>query len=124
MLGSLLASRPFRVFVVTNKNAKNSQWILLNYTCSSEVEVAMAYDPEKDKILKKWKCNETGLVVSINQYGDGEPKVQIGPRILSKKDGSERAPVKAGRLTIEDLMWLYDIIDEVKDDLAAFHKPQ
>ena len=96
-LPGLIASQPFRVFVVINKNAKNSQWILLNYTCSSEVEVAMAYDPEKDK---------------------------IGPRILSKKDGSDRAPVKAGRLTIEDLMWLYDIIDEVKDDLAAFHKPQ
>jgi len=86
--------------------------------------LTMAYDLEKDKILKKWKCNETGLVVSINQYGDGEPKVQIGPRILLKKDGSDRAPVKAGRLTIEDLMWLYDIIDEVKDDLTSYHKPQ
>ena len=79
----------------------------------------MAYDPEKDKVLKKWKCNETGLVVSINQYGDGEPKVQIGPRILKKKDGTDRAPAKAGRLTVEDVLWLYDIIDEVKDELAG-----
>jgi hypothetical protein len=47
--------------------------------------LTMAYDAEKDKVLKKWKCTETGLVVSINQYGDGEPKVQIGPRILLKK---------------------------------------
>ena len=84
----------------------------------------MAYDPEKDKILNKWKCKETGLVVTINQYGDGEPKVQLGPRILSKKDGSERAPVKAGRLTIEDLNWLYDIIDEVKDELSSLVKPE
>ena len=84
----------------------------------------MPYDPEKDVILKSWKCDETGLVVSINQYGESEPKVQIGPRILLKKDGSERAPVKAGRLTIEDLMWLYDIIDEVKEELTALHKPQ
>ncbi|MGD8264617.1 MAG: hypothetical protein PVJ22_19805, partial [Desulfobacterales bacterium] len=60
---------------------------------------------------------------SINQYGDGEPKVQIGPRILLKKDGSERAPVKAGRLTMEDLMWLYDIIDDVKDEMANLAKP-
>ena len=52
----------------------------------------MAYDPEKDKVLKTWKCNETGLLVSINRYGDGEAKVQIGPRILLKKDGSQRAP--------------------------------
>ncbi|MGD9139207.1 MAG: hypothetical protein PVH42_20755 [Desulfobacterales bacterium] len=83
----------------------------------------MPYDPEMDKVLKKWKCEETGLVVTINQYGDGEPKVQIGPRILLKKDGSERAPVKAGRLTIEDVMWLYDMIDEIKDDLTKIAKP-
>ena len=83
----------------------------------------MAYDPEKDKVLKTWKCNETGLIVSINRYGDGEAKVQIGPRILLKKDGSERAPAKAGRLTIEDLIWFYDIIDEVKEELSALARP-
>ena len=83
----------------------------------------MAYDSEKDKVLKTWKCNETGLLVSINRYGDGEAKVQIGPRILLKKDGSERTPVKAGRLTIEDLIWFYDIIDEVKEELSALAKP-
>ena len=83
----------------------------------------MPYDPEMDKMLKKWQNQETGLIVSINQYGNGEPKVQIGPRILLKKDGSERAPVKAGRLTIEDLMWLYDIIDELKDEMTKLAKP-
>ena len=84
----------------------------------------MPYDPEMDKVLKKWKCDETGLVVTINQYGDGEPKVQIGPRILLKKDGTERAPVKAGRLTIEDVMWIYDMIDEIKDELTKIAKPR
>ena len=84
----------------------------------------MAYDPEMDKVLKKWKCDETGLIITINQYGNGEPKVQIGPRILLKKDGSERAPVKAGRLTIEDLMWLYDNIDEVKDEMTRLARPE
>ncbi len=83
----------------------------------------MAFDPEKDKILKKWKCEETGLVVSINQYGEGEPKLQIGPRILMKKDGAERAPMKAGRLSIEDLIWFYEIIDEVKDELSNLVRP-
>lgn len=78
----------------------------------------MPFDASKDKILKSWKCEETGLVVAIHQYADGEPKVQIGPRILLKKDGSERAPVKAGRLTIEDIMWFYEIIDEVKAELS------
>ncbi|MFZ7125403.1 MAG: hypothetical protein ACOWWM_04515 [Desulfobacterales bacterium] len=79
----------------------------------------MAYEADKDKVLKQWKCEETGLMVSINQYGDGEPKVQIGPRILMKKDGTERAPAKAGRLSVEDLMWLYDIIDEIKEELTS-----
>ncbi len=84
----------------------------------------MPYDPEMDKTLKKWKCEETGLIGTINQYGNGEPKVQIGPRVLLKKDGTERVPVKAGRLTIEDLMWFYDIIDEVKDELLSLAKPE
>jgi hypothetical protein len=88
------------------------------------MEVMMPYDPEMDKMLKKWKCDETGLVVTINQYGDGEPKVQIGPRILLKKDGTDRAPVKAGRLTIEDVMWFYDMIDEIKDELTKIAKPR
>jgi hypothetical protein len=83
----------------------------------------MPYEPEKDKVLKQWKNDETGLVVSINRYGDGEPKVQIGPRVLLKKDGSERAPVKAGRLSIEDLLWLYEIIDEVREELTALARP-
>ncbi len=82
----------------------------------------MAFDSEKDKVLHKWKCEETGLVVSINQYAGGEPKLQIGPRVYTKKDGSE-SQRRAGRLTIEDLMWFYEIIDEVKDELAGLAKP-
>ena len=82
----------------------------------------MAFDPEMDKILKKWQCDETGLVVSINQYGDGEPKVQIGPRVFTRKDGQE-SQRKAGRLTIEDVMWFYDIIDDVKEELSKLAGP-
>ncbi len=81
------------------------------------------FDPEKDKLIKKWKCDETGLIISIHQYDTGEPKVQIGPRILKKKDGTDRAPSKAGRLTIEDMTWLYDIIDEVKEELEDHLDP-
>ena len=84
----------------------------------------MPYDPEMDKTLKQWKCAETGLMVSINQYGTGEPKVQIGPRILKKIDGTDRAPAKAGRLTVEDVLWLYDIIDEIRDEMSRLAGPQ
>ena len=83
----------------------------------------MPFNPELDVILKKWTCDETGLMVSINQYGDGEPKLQIGPRVFKKKDGTE-SQRKSGRLTIEDVMWLYDIIDEVKDELSHLAGPQ
>ena len=83
----------------------------------------MPYEPEKDELIKQWRCEETGLMISIQRYGGGEPKVQIGPRILKKKDGSERAPAKAGRLSIEDVLWLYDIIDEVKNELSDLADP-
>ena len=82
----------------------------------------MPFDPEKDKILKKWKCEETGLIVSINRYDQGEPKLQIGPRVFIKKDGNE-SQRRAGRMTVEDLLWFYDIIDEVKDDLQKLTLP-
>jgi hypothetical protein len=83
----------------------------------------MPFDPDMDKMLKQWKNEETGLVISINQYGAGEPKLQIGPRVFMKKDGNE-SQRKAGRLTIEDLMWFYDIIDEVKDELSKLAGPR
>jgi len=83
----------------------------------------MPFDPDKDKVLKQWRCEDTGLVVSINQYGDGDPKCQIGPRILRKQDGSDGVPRRAGRLSIEDVLWLYDVIDEVKDQLSQLAKP-
>ncbi len=82
------------------------------------------YDPDKDKKINEWKNEETGLLISIMQYGEGEPKVQVGPRILKKKDGSDRAPSKAGRLSVEDIMWLYEIIDEVKDELSDMVGPE
>ncbi len=82
----------------------------------------MVFDPEKDKILKKWRCEETGLVISINQYGDGDPKLQIGPRVFVKKDGTE-SQRKAGRLSLEDLLWFYELIDDVRDELMSLIKP-
>ena len=83
----------------------------------------MPFEPEKDKVLKTWRCEETGLLISINQYAEGEPKLQIGPRVFVKKDGSE-SQRKAGRLSIEDVSWLYDMIDEIKNELADMAKPE
>jgi len=83
----------------------------------------MAYEPDKDKVLKSWRSEETGLVISINQYADSDPKVQIGPRIFVRKDGAE-SQRKAGRLSLEDLSFLYEIIDELKEELNNLTAPQ
>ncbi|MBC8443785.1 MAG: hypothetical protein H8D81_01585 [Deltaproteobacteria bacterium] len=83
----------------------------------------MPFDPEKDKIIKKWECDETGLVVSINQYDTAQPKVQIGPRVYNRKDGTT-SQRKSGRLSIEDVLWLFDIIDDVKDEMIRQVKPE
>jgi hypothetical protein len=81
---------------------------------------AMAYDASKDKVLDSWENDDTGLMVSINRYGEGEPKLQIGPRNYTKKDGS-KSTTKAGRLAIDDVLWLNEILDEVKDKLNAYY---
>lgn len=83
----------------------------------------MPYDASKDKVLKSWESEETGLMVTINQYESAEPKVQIGPRMFTKKDGSKRQG-KAGRLTLEDVLWLYEIIDDVKNELTDLVPPR
>lgn len=76
----------------------------------------MAYDATKDQALETWQNEETGLSVTIYKYGDGEPKLQIGPRSYKKKDGSATM-VKAGRLSITDLRWLGEVMDEITETM-------
>lgn len=80
----------------------------------------MAYDSSKDKVLETWENEETGLIVSINQYGDGEPKLQIGPRSYTKRDGT-KTTTKAGRLAIDDVLWLGEVLEEVKEKINAYY---
>jgi hypothetical protein len=80
----------------------------------------MAYDAAKDQILKSWENEETGLTVSIYRYADGDPKLQIGPRTYTKRDGA-RGTTKPGRLSIDDVLWLIDILDEVKKEMSEFY---
>lgn len=80
----------------------------------------MAYDPSKDKILETWENEETGLIVSINRYGNGEPKLQIGPRSYTKRDGT-KTTTKAGRLAIDDVLWLGEVPEEVKEKMNAYY---
>jgi hypothetical protein len=77
----------------------------------------MAYDASKDQVLVSWENDETGLTVSIYRYGEGDPKLQIGPRIYTKKDGTE-GKTKPGRLTMDDVLWFHEIIDEIKEKMT------
>ena len=52
----------------------------------------MAYDKEKDKIVKEWRrkiSSERELSITLRSY-DGKPaKLQIGPYIRIDKDGND-----------------------------------
>lgn len=79
----------------------------------------MAYDASKDQVLETWENDETGLQISINRYGEGEPKLQIGPRTYTKKDGSKSA-TKTGRLSMADVIWLEETIEDVKEKMTKY----
>ena len=59
-------------------------------------------------------------MLSIYRYGEGEPKLQVGPRMYTKRDGS-KATTKAGRLTIDDVLWLEEVLKEVKEKLNEYY---
>jgi hypothetical protein len=80
----------------------------------------MAYDPSKDLVLRTWENEETGLIISINRYGNGEPKLQIGPRSYTKRDGT-KTTTKAGRLAIDDVLWLGEVLEEVKEKMNEYY---
>jgi hypothetical protein len=79
----------------------------------------MAYDASKDQVLNTWENEETGLQISMCRYGEGEPKLQIGPRTYTKKDGSKSA-TKTGRLSMADVLWLEETIEDVKKKMNAY----
>ena len=79
----------------------------------------MPYDPTKDEALGSWENEETGLIISIIRYGEGEPKLQIGPRSYKRKDGT-KSTNRAGRLTIDDVLWFDEILEEVKEKMNAY----
>jgi hypothetical protein len=80
----------------------------------------MAYDATKDQVLETWENDETGLIISIYRYGEGEPKLQVGPRAYTKRDGTKSA-TKAGRLSIADVLWLSEMLEEVKEKMNDYY---
>jgi len=83
----------------------------------------MAYDASKDQVLDTWENEETGLQISICRYGDGEPKLQIGPRTYTKKDGTT-GNTKTGRLSMTDVLWLEETLGTVTEKLNRYFLEQ
>jgi len=77
----------------------------------------MAYDESKDKVIKTWQ-HKNGLYLSIYQYNGGEPKIQIGPRAYKKADGSTGYG-KVGRLSLEEMGWLFGLKDEIREAVKS-----
>jgi len=80
----------------------------------------MAYDASNDQVLNTWENEETGLTLAIHRYGEGDPKLQIGPRAYTKKDGSKGA-TKPGRLSVNDVLWLIEVLDDVKEKMTEYY---
>jgi len=76
----------------------------------------MAFDKTKDVEIFKEKL-ESGLLVTVNQYNGGTPKIQIGPR--EKEVGGETQYWKAGRLTFEEYTAIAKLQKKIKEAVVA-----
>ena len=81
----------------------------------------MAFNKSLDKELRGWVIGDPEdkhLRVSIMQYNGGELKLQIGPRVYTRRDGKEGFG-KAGRLTFNEVKALTDITPEIEGIMAG-----
>ena len=85
----------------------------------------MGFDKTKDKELMS-KELESGLRISVFSYNGGEAKLQIGPRVFDKRDGS-KGYGKAGRMSLKEAVALAGLmprISEVMNGLPANSLPE
>jgi len=78
----------------------------------------LAFNPDFDKKLRMWSFDPTGLAISIDQYKDGAPKFQIGPRYVIKQDKTTQI-FRAGRLTLPEIKWLQSLMDEIIEGMET-----
>lgn len=71
----------------------------------------MAYDEAKDVSLFHAALS-TGLQVGVFQYDGGEPKMQLGPRVIERNGKEVR--LKAGRLSFVEVKELVDLAPDLK----------
>jgi len=74
----------------------------------------MAYDQSKDKLIKLFELkqdNNKSIQISIFSYNNGESKLQLH-RSFQKVDGSFEYG-KIGRMSLEEVKYLKDNIDDI-----------
>ena len=82
----------------------------------------MAYNKDLDKVL--WEGRIEGdtegkaLMVSVHSYNGGDAKLQIGPRVYVKRDGSDGFG-KAGRLSLEEGVALANMLPNAFEAMDA-----
>jgi hypothetical protein len=80
----------------------------------------MAYSAKLDKELFGANIpsdDGTVLRVSVYSYNGGDAKLQIGPRVFTKKNGEEGFR-KAGRISGDELEKLIDLMPELSTYLV------
>ncbi len=80
----------------------------------------MAYDEAKDVCLWETRPENDGpgLCFGVYQYDGGEKKLQIGPRLVAKGDGTV-AFTKAGRLTLAEANILSLALPDILKELGG-----
>jgi hypothetical protein len=75
----------------------------------------MAFNPRLDKVEASFDYesdNGKNLKISVMSYNGGELKLQIGPRLYQKRDGSTGYG-KAGRMTADEACHLARVMPQV-----------
>ncbi len=75
----------------------------------------MAYDESKEQLLFE-EVHDGGLMLKVVSYNGGFPKVQIGPRVITKRDGTDSF-IRAGRLTKEEFAWVVEHSEKMLDSM-------
>ena len=81
----------------------------------------MAFNSALDREIRGWVIgnpDDRHLRVSVMSYNSGEMKLQVGPRCYKKSNGSNGF-AKAGRLTLDEVKALTDIIPEIEGVLSG-----
>lgn len=85
----------------------------------------MAYNENLDNVIFDTNIESedgTTLKISVYSYNGGDPKLQIGPREYTKKNG-EKGYRKAGRMTAGEVEKFVDILPEIQSYLNVEELP-